>query len=202
MQVSYFARKSSQAATPVDWARTAVAATVIAANAAPTTNADRNSPLSLVFKVTAIPDVALSIILLLSQCLGVFTHEVSGQLGIFSRTIDRLEKSCDLRRREPLRPRAGGHRARLRRRRRQGRGQTQIKSVVCGFAGERSVSRNGVLNYKIDFKSFNDGITVFEYLQNNLWPGHSYRAMISRQRSARRPVTALNFMSVGHVFRT
>ena len=43
------------------------------------------------------------------------------------------------------------------------------KSVVCGFAGERSVSlRNGVLDYKIDFKSFNDGITVFEYLRNNL----------------------------------
>ena len=47
--------------------------------------------------------------------------------------------------------------------------KTQIKSVVCGFAGERSVSlRNGVLDYKIDFKSFNDGIKVFEYLQNNL----------------------------------
>lgn len=26
----------------------------------------------------------------------------------------------------------------------------------------------GVLDHKIDFKSFNDGITVFEYLQNNL----------------------------------
>ena len=45
----------------------------------------------------------------------------------------------------------------------------QIKSVVCGFAGERSVSlKNGALDYKIDFKSFNDGIRVFEYLQNNL----------------------------------
>jgi hypothetical protein len=45
----------------------------------------------------------------------------------------------------------------------------QVRSVVCGFAGKRSVSpRNGVLDYKIDFKSFNEGITVFEYLQNNL----------------------------------
>lgn len=45
----------------------------------------------------------------------------------------------------------------------------QIKSVVCGFTGERSVTlKNGALDYKIDFKSFNDGIRVFEYLQNNL----------------------------------
>ena len=45
----------------------------------------------------------------------------------------------------------------------------QIRSVVCGFAAKRSVAlKDGVLDYKIDFKPLNDGIMVFEYLQGNL----------------------------------
>ena len=44
-----------------------------------------------------------------------------------------------------------------------------VARVVCGFSSRRSVSlKDRVLRYKIDFKSYNDGITVFEYLQNTL----------------------------------
>ena len=45
----------------------------------------------------------------------------------------------------------------------------QIATVICGFSPERSASlRDRVLRYKIDFKSYNDALTVLEYLQNNL----------------------------------
>jgi hypothetical protein len=47
--------------------------------------------------------------------------------------------------------------------------KAQIKSVVCGFGTNRSVRlKDGALDYKMDFSSFNDAITVFEYLQGNL----------------------------------
>ena len=101
---------------------------------------------------------------------GIYDMKLDGRPGIFSPNDRPSGESRDLRRPEPLRPRAGGHRARVcADAAGKGAVKTQIKSVVCGFAGERSVSpRNGVLDYKIDFKSFNDGTTVFEYLQNNL----------------------------------
>jgi hypothetical protein len=45
----------------------------------------------------------------------------------------------------------------------------QIATVICGFSPQRSVSlKDRVLRYKIDFKSYNDALTVLEYLQNNL----------------------------------
>jgi hypothetical protein len=45
----------------------------------------------------------------------------------------------------------------------------QIEAIVCGFSSQRSVSlKDRMLRYEIDFKPHNDGIIVFEYLQNNL----------------------------------
>ena len=45
----------------------------------------------------------------------------------------------------------------------------QIATVICGFARQRSAMlKDRVLRYDIDFKSYNDGLTVLEYLQNNL----------------------------------
>lgn len=71
---------------------------------------------------------------------------------------------------KPLRPRWWASRASAPTRPARARSRSRSAwSVVCGFTGERSVTlKNGALDYKIDFKSFNDGIRVFEYLQNNL----------------------------------
>jgi len=45
----------------------------------------------------------------------------------------------------------------------------QIKRIVCGHAGERSVSlEDGVLVFKSDFQSSGDRAAVLEYLQNAL----------------------------------
>jgi hypothetical protein len=45
----------------------------------------------------------------------------------------------------------------------------KIKTVTCGFGGERTVAlKDGAVRYSIDFKSSNDADYVFEYLQNNL----------------------------------
>jgi hypothetical protein len=45
----------------------------------------------------------------------------------------------------------------------------QIATVICAFAPQRSAMlKDRVLRYSIDFKSYNDGLTVLEYLQNNL----------------------------------
>jgi hypothetical protein len=45
----------------------------------------------------------------------------------------------------------------------------QIATVICGFAPLRSaLLKDRVLRYNIDFKSYNDALTVLEYLQNNL----------------------------------
>jgi hypothetical protein len=45
----------------------------------------------------------------------------------------------------------------------------QIATVLCGFAPQRSASlKDTVLRYNIDFRSYNDALTVLEYLQNNL----------------------------------
>ncbi|HKD24585.1 MAG TPA: hypothetical protein VKC66_01525 [Xanthobacteraceae bacterium] len=45
----------------------------------------------------------------------------------------------------------------------------QVATVICGFAAQRSaVLKDRVLRYKIDFKSYNDALTVLEFMQNNL----------------------------------
>jgi hypothetical protein len=45
----------------------------------------------------------------------------------------------------------------------------QIKSVTCGFGPDRSISlKDGVVDYKISFKSSNDADFVFEALENAL----------------------------------
>ena len=45
----------------------------------------------------------------------------------------------------------------------------QIATVICGFSPQRSVwLKDRVLRYKIHFKSYNDALSVSEYLQNNL----------------------------------
>jgi hypothetical protein len=45
----------------------------------------------------------------------------------------------------------------------------QIKSVVCAFGKPRALSlKDGVLIYKIDFDSVNDGEFVYEWLENRL----------------------------------
>jgi len=45
----------------------------------------------------------------------------------------------------------------------------KIKSMTCGFGGERSISlQNGSLAYTINFNSTNDADFVYAYLQNNL----------------------------------
>ncbi len=45
----------------------------------------------------------------------------------------------------------------------------QIKSLTCGFGPERSISlKDGVVDYKISFKSSNDADFVFEALENAL----------------------------------
>lgn len=45
----------------------------------------------------------------------------------------------------------------------------QVKTVVCRYKVPRSVDlTDGVLNYYMDFTSFNDAITIFEYLQEKL----------------------------------
>jgi hypothetical protein len=45
----------------------------------------------------------------------------------------------------------------------------KIKSMICGFGGERSISlKDGSLAYTINFNSTNDADFVYAYLQNNL----------------------------------
>ena len=45
----------------------------------------------------------------------------------------------------------------------------KIKSMTCGFGGERSISlKDGSLTYTINFNSANDADFVYAYLQNNL----------------------------------
>jgi hypothetical protein len=45
----------------------------------------------------------------------------------------------------------------------------KIKSMTCGFGGERAISlRNGSLEYTINFNSSNDADFVYAYLQNSL----------------------------------
>jgi len=46
----------------------------------------------------------------------------------------------------------------------------KIKSISCGFGPERSMalSKDGTLDYKINFDSSNDADYAYEYLQNNL----------------------------------
>jgi hypothetical protein len=45
----------------------------------------------------------------------------------------------------------------------------QVKTIVCHYKVPRSVElKDGVLNYHMDFTSFNDAITIFEYLQEKL----------------------------------
>jgi hypothetical protein len=45
----------------------------------------------------------------------------------------------------------------------------QIATVICGFAPQRSaLLKDRVLRHNIDFRSYNDALTVLEYLQNNL----------------------------------
>ena len=45
----------------------------------------------------------------------------------------------------------------------------QVKTLVCHYKVPRSVElKDGVLNYYMDFTSFNDAITIFEYLQEKL----------------------------------
>jgi hypothetical protein len=45
----------------------------------------------------------------------------------------------------------------------------QIATVISGFAPQRSaLLKDRMLRYNIDFKSYNDALTVLEYLQNNL----------------------------------
>jgi hypothetical protein len=45
----------------------------------------------------------------------------------------------------------------------------KIKRPTCGFAGKRTIAlKNGALDYKINFSSFNDDDFVVEYLRNNL----------------------------------
>jgi len=45
----------------------------------------------------------------------------------------------------------------------------KIKSMTCGFGGERAISlRNGSLEYTINFNSTNDADFVYAYLQNSL----------------------------------
>jgi hypothetical protein len=47
--------------------------------------------------------------------------------------------------------------------------QKQIKTIVCSFGPERSVSlENGVLNYQINFQSSRDSQFVSDYLMNHL----------------------------------
>jgi hypothetical protein len=45
----------------------------------------------------------------------------------------------------------------------------KIKSMTCGFGGERAISlRDGSLDYTISFNSSNDADFVYAYLQNSL----------------------------------
>jgi hypothetical protein len=45
----------------------------------------------------------------------------------------------------------------------------QIKSMTCGFGPERSISlKDGVVDYKMSFRSTNDADFVFESLENAL----------------------------------
>ena len=45
----------------------------------------------------------------------------------------------------------------------------KIKSMTCGFGGERSISlKDGSLAYTINFNSTNDADFVYAYLQSNL----------------------------------
>jgi hypothetical protein len=47
--------------------------------------------------------------------------------------------------------------------------QKQIKNVTCGFGPERSVAmKDGVVDFKINFSSYNDADFVHEFMQNNL----------------------------------
>lgn len=47
--------------------------------------------------------------------------------------------------------------------------QKQIKSVTCGFGPERSISfKDGVVDFKMNFSSYNDADFVYEFMQNNL----------------------------------
>jgi hypothetical protein len=54
--------------------------------------------------------------------------------------------------------------------RRQGmRSGTRSRPVICGVAPQHSaLGTDKGLRYKIDFKSYNDALTILEYLQNNL----------------------------------
>jgi hypothetical protein len=45
----------------------------------------------------------------------------------------------------------------------------KVKSVICGFGPERTIAlKNGVIDYRINFKSSNDADFVYEFLMNNL----------------------------------
>lgn len=45
----------------------------------------------------------------------------------------------------------------------------QIKSINCGFGAERTMSlKDGKLDYKIQFDSYNDADFAYEYLMNHL----------------------------------
>jgi hypothetical protein len=45
----------------------------------------------------------------------------------------------------------------------------KIKRVTCGFGASREIAlKNGVLSYKINFRSSNDTAFVYEYLENEL----------------------------------
>lgn len=47
--------------------------------------------------------------------------------------------------------------------------QQQIKSVTCGFGPERSIAiKDGAVDFKINFSSYNDADFVSEFMQNNL----------------------------------
>jgi hypothetical protein len=45
----------------------------------------------------------------------------------------------------------------------------KIKSVTCGFGASRTIAlKDGVVDYKINFNSYNDADFVYEYLQEQL----------------------------------
>ena len=46
---------------------------------------------------------------------------------------------------------------------------TQIKSLTCGFAAQRSLAlKDGVIDYKIEWEAANNAYYALDYLKNNL----------------------------------
>jgi len=45
----------------------------------------------------------------------------------------------------------------------------KVKTITCGFAPDRAMTlKDGAADFKIDFKSANDGDYAYEFLQNHL----------------------------------